>query len=54
MALGRLEEAQALVPKLLKLRPDFTLDLVPKLTPINSKEAVERYTDLLRQAGLPD
>ena len=52
--LGRVEEASAVTEKILKLRPEFSLDQFARRTErIYKNEAdVERYIDALRKAGL--
>ncbi len=54
MAIGRSNEARDLVPALLEVNPDFTLAQVPQIAPFKKKEDLDRYVDLLRQAGLPE
>ncbi len=54
MAIGRSNEARDVVPALLEVSPDFTLAQVPQVAPFKKKEDLDRYLDLLRQAGLPE
>ena len=54
--LGRIDEAKALVAKLLKRRPDFTIreaDAIHRMYCL-SPEYIDRMNGALRQAGLPD
>jgi adenylate cyclase len=54
MADGRSSEARDLVPALLQVSPNFTLTQVPQFAPFKKQEILERFSDLLRQAGLPE
>jgi hypothetical protein len=54
--LGRIDEAKALVAKLLKRRPDFTIreaDAIHRMYCL-SPEYIDRMNGALRQAGLPE
>jgi adenylate cyclase len=52
--LNRLEEAQALVPEILKRRPKFSLKNFSKSLFYKDPAETERMLDALRKAGLPD
>ena len=54
MAIGRSNEARDVVPALLDVSPDFTLAQVPQFAPFKKKADLDRFLDLLRQAGLPE
>jgi adenylate cyclase len=52
--LNRLEEAQALVPEILRRRPNFSLKKFAKSFFYKDPAEIERMIDALRTAGLPD
>ncbi len=54
IAIGRFDEAHRLVPALLKLSPEFTLEEVPQFAPFKEPERLTHFLRLLRQAGLPE
>ncbi len=51
---GRLDAARAEVSAFLKINPSLTIGQVRKIVPFQKEEDLERYLDLLRQAGLPE
>ncbi|MGH7185623.1 MAG: tetratricopeptide repeat protein, partial [Pseudomonadota bacterium] len=53
-ALGRLDEARAEMAILLRLVPGLTISQVRVRIPVKEPEALERWLDCLRQAGLPE
>jgi adenylate cyclase len=53
-ALGRIEEAHADMATLLRLLPGLTISQVRIRVPIKEPEAMERWLDALREAGLPE
>ena len=53
-AIGRFEEAHRLVPALLQLSPEFTLEEVPQFAPFKEPEHLAHFLHLLREAGLPE
>ncbi len=53
-ASGRLDAARAEVSAYLKINPTLTIVQVRKIVPFQNQEDLERYLDLLRQAGLPE
>lgn len=53
-AMGRFDEAHGLVPALLQISPEFSLEAVPQFAPFKESERLARFLSLLRQAGLPD
>jgi hypothetical protein len=52
--LNRLEETQALVPEILKRRPNFSLKKYAKSLFYKDPAEIERMLDALRKAGLPE
>ena len=54
IAIGRFDEAHRLVPALLQLSPEFTLEEVPQFAPFKEPERLTHFLRLLRQAGLPE
>jgi adenylate cyclase len=52
--LNRMEEAQALVPEILKRRPNFALKKYAKALFYKDPAEIERILDALSKAGLPD
>jgi adenylate cyclase len=54
MAIGRTEDAQAQVAALLQSNPALTSTQLRTMVPFSNEEDLDRYLDLLRQAGLPD
>jgi adenylate cyclase len=53
-ASGRLEAAQAEMSAYLNINPALTIELVRTIVPFAKEGDLERYLDLLRQAGLPE
>jgi adenylate cyclase len=53
-AMGCYDEARGLVPALLQISPEFTLEDVPQFAPFKEQESLTRFLSLLREAGLPD
>lgn len=53
-ALGRLDEARAELQTVLRLVPGLTISQVRVGVPVKSPEAMERWLDALRKAGLPE
>jgi adenylate cyclase len=53
-ASGRLDAARAEVSAYLKINPGLTIGQVRLIVPFQKEEDLERYCDLLRQAGLPE
>jgi adenylate cyclase len=53
-ASGRLDAARAEVSAYLRINPTMTIGKVRMIVPFQKEEDLERYLDLLRQAGLPD
>ncbi len=53
-ALGRLDAARAELSAYLRINPTLTIGQVRRIVPYQKEEDLERYVDLLRQAGLPD
>ena len=53
-ASGRLDAARAEVSAYLKINPGLTIGQVGMMVPFQKEEDLERYCDLLRQAGLPE
>jgi adenylate cyclase len=51
---GRLDAARAEVSAYLKINPGLTIGQVRMIVPFQKEEDLERYLDLLRQAGLPE
>jgi TolB-like protein/Tfp pilus assembly protein PilF len=54
MAAERSEEARAQVTELLQLNPTLTGTQLRTMVPFSKEEELDRYIDLLRQAGLPE
>lgn len=54
MAIDRLNEARDLVLALLQVSPDFDLARVPQFAPFKKQENLDRFLQLLRQAGVPE
>ena len=52
--LGRLDEAQEAVAKLLELAPDVTVSGLRERWPLRDKQVLETILDGLRRAGLPE
>jgi tetratricopeptide (TPR) repeat protein len=52
--LGRLEEASAVMGRLLKLEPSFNVRDAIRRSPMTQDADVERYAEGLRRAGLPE
>ena len=52
--LGRVDEARETIDELLHLLPGLTVSQVRTMVPIKDPEAMERWLDALRKAGLPD
>ncbi len=53
-ASGRLDAARAELSAYLRNNPTLTIGQVRRIVPYQKDEDLERYLDLLRQAGLPD
>jgi TolB-like protein/Flp pilus assembly protein TadD len=53
-ALGQLEEARADIETLLRLVPGLTIAQVQIRVPVKTQEAMERWLNALRKAGLPE
>ena len=53
-ALGRLDEARTDMAALLRLVPGLTISQVRLRVPVKAPEAMERWLDALRKAGLPE
>ena len=51
---GELPEARGAVQKLLRIEPKFTLRGFVSRAPVNNPDVVQRYSDALRSAGLPE
>jgi adenylate cyclase len=51
---GRLDAARAEVSAYLKISPGLTIGQVRMIVPFQKEEDLDRYCDLLRQAGLPE
>jgi hypothetical protein len=55
VALGRVEEAQAVAKHLMTLEPKFSLREYERTRqPLRSAEMAGKFMDRLREAGLPD
>ena len=54
MSIGRTEDAQAQVAALLQSNPTLTSTQLRTMVPFSNEEDLDRYLDLLRQAGLPE
>jgi Tfp pilus assembly protein PilF len=54
MAAGRSEHARVQVTELLQLNPTLTGAQLRRMAPFSKEEDLDRYMDLLRQAGLPE
>jgi hypothetical protein len=54
MAIGRSREARGTLAALLRKWPDFTMAKVPEIVPFKKKEDIDRFLDLLSDAGLPE
>ena len=54
MALGRSDEARAEVAAIMQTTPNLTLTQLRTIMPLGREEDLDRYIDLLRQAGLPE
>lgn len=52
--LGREEECRAAAAELIKLNPNFSIKFIMKTNPYIDKELVERWINILRQAGIPE
>jgi tetratricopeptide (TPR) repeat protein len=52
--LGQIPEARAALGKLLTLLPDLTIRQLRESLPFKDPDALERYLDGLRKAGVPD
>jgi adenylate cyclase len=52
--LGQEEEARAAAAEVLRLDPKFSVERHLKSWPLKDREALERYADALRKAGLPE
>jgi TolB-like protein/Tfp pilus assembly protein PilF len=52
-AIGRSNDAQEVLTKFLAADPDFTLAQVSQLVPFKKREDLQRFLNLLRDAGLP-
>jgi fatty acid-binding protein DegV len=52
--LGRIDEAQPYVQKLLSLEPNFTVERFGQVYPFKYARDRERYLDGLRLAGIPE
>jgi adenylate cyclase len=53
-ALGRLQEAHKAVAEVLKLMPEFSLELYTMTVPFKNQSDLEHHLKYLRKAGLPD
>ncbi|MCP4329915.1 MAG: hypothetical protein GY791_15925 [Alphaproteobacteria bacterium] len=51
---GRTADAQRAAQQILDIRPDFAIRSYTRGMPFRSKEDLDRYTDALRAAGLPE
>ena len=51
---GRIDEAQAAVQQVLRLKPGDSIESVQRTVPIVLPEILEPYLDALRKAGLPE
>ena len=49
---GRLEKARAEVKEVLRISPDYSLDVMKERTPFEDQARLEREIDALRKAGL--
>ncbi|MDH3688151.1 MAG: tetratricopeptide repeat protein [Gammaproteobacteria bacterium] len=54
MAVGRSEDARAQVTELLQVNPTLTSAQLRTMVPFSKEEDLDRYLNLLRQAGLPE
>ena len=54
MAAERSDDARAQVAELLQLNPTLTGSQLRTMVPFSKEEDLDRYVDLLRQAGLPE
>ncbi|MDA8869866.1 hypothetical protein N9H93_00570 [Rhizobiaceae bacterium] len=52
-ALGKLEEAEKYAGSLLRLEPNFSVSSYRDLCPLQHRDRVEHYADLLAKGGLP-
>ena len=52
--LGRMEEARMALQEDLRLAPDESVSLIKAQVPYTDPDFLERYTDALRKAGLPE
>ena len=51
---GREEEARSAAKEILRINPKFSVARYQKVSPQKDRDAVKRYCDALRKAGLPD
>ena len=54
ISLGRDAEARSAADDLMRLRPDFSIKLLTQSIYMSDPECLERYTRVLKQAGLPE
>jgi adenylate cyclase len=54
LAVGRLEDGRAEIAAVLEASPSLTVAQVGAIVPFARQEDLDRYLDLLRQAGLPE
>ena len=51
---GRLEEARAQADEILRINPNYSLELAKKTVPFKNQTDRERYLEALRKAGIPE
>ncbi|HEV8718238.1 MAG TPA: tetratricopeptide repeat protein [Candidatus Binatia bacterium] len=49
---GQEAEARAELAEVLRISPNFSLEVIRQMAPVNDQEGLERFLDLLRKAGL--
>ena len=54
VALDRMDEAQAMIDRVLKAAPDYRIAVIHHSVPYARSEDLDFYCDLLQKAGLPD
>jgi adenylate cyclase len=52
--MGRDEEARAAAAEVLRINPKFSIELYAKTSFMKDRSVVDKYSDALRKAGLPD
>jgi len=49
---GQEAETRAEVAEVLRISPNFSLEVLRRMAPVKDQEELERFLDLLRKAGL--